>query len=108
MPSITRKFLTSELSDGRIIEERVLFVDQTGLAKTRKARGWDDDEVNGPTGNAFLAFLGLRRAGHLDASVTFDQFSTDWLVDVDLRTEKAETMAGDGTDADPTLAETTA
>lgn len=106
MATINRKYLTAELTDGRIVEVRLLFADQVQLSKTAKARRWGDDYASNPESNAFLYWVAARREGVLDESVTWEVFLTDWLVDLAFRDEDADTNAGDGTAADPTQAAT--
>lgn len=108
-PSIKRTLVTAELSTGHVVETRVLYSDQIQLDRTIKARGWSADFPNGPEGNAFITWLALRRDGQLAAcglgDLSYEEFLTDALVDLDVRRVEADTHAGTSEDegtGDPT------
>ena len=89
------------LTDGRVLEARVINPDYLRWDRTRAKHGWPQATEAPYVYMTFLAWSALRREGELAETVTWEEFSDRLCEQVELEREGAELNGTSG--VDPTL-----
>jgi hypothetical protein len=92
----------ARLSDGRTLEARVINPDYLRWDRTASKHGWPTATQAPFLWQTFLAWSALRREGLIDTSVTWEHFSDELAVQVELEGMGAAEVEANG--VDPTLA----
>jgi len=87
-----------QLSDGRVLQARILNTDLLLWDKTRSRHGWPSASEAHSFAATFYAWSALRREGLIDTGVTWERFSEDLCEYVAVDREAGENGS------DPTLA----
>ena len=89
------------MSDGRVLEARVLNTDYLRWDRTRSKHNWPPAAEALFMYMTFLAWSALRREGQIADSLTWEQFSEESCEQVELDRQEAELNGTSG--VDPTL-----
>lgn len=92
----------ARLADGRVLEARVINPDYLRWDRTASKHGWPTATQAPFFWQTFLAWSALRREGLIESTVTWEDFSENLAVQVELEGMGAEQNGTNG--VDPTLA----
>jgi hypothetical protein len=91
------------LSDGRVLEARVYNTDYLRWDRTASKHGWPTATAAPFLWQTFLAWSALRREGLIEQGVTWEHFSDELALQVELEGMGAEAELNGTNGVDPTL-----